>query len=526
MENLYRKKTYTTKKSLFIKRVLQLLFSNAYANFILEYSVNKFIKKQSFMAQITMNFFKSKQNFYFLFLLFLAIWSAFFKIFNYQWFFVPLGYDPGIYRGIHLAYVNLMSNFDLANLATRIRHEPFWWVFSIITSKIWISIDVLISYIAWAFSVLWGFCIYMVSKKHNKSFAILAMILFRFSIVQYHSFELLYYKQIIWIDFILLIIYLWQKKSYLLSFPLLLWLIVLHRNSSIYLAWTTSLYLLFQIIYHKKIERKLIVLWILTGSIAMIFYGPLIPRLILKFLEPLVSTSWWSWIQGVFWWLKDFLRFNMFLIPLSIWGLYIKIKKKQFDFIFRWYIFWLIRASIGLLNYKRTLIFRDIFIILMSIPALERLFFQKKIRLASILNVVLFLQFLYLVGYVRENHIWYLDYWQLESIKNLADTTPSSAVIVTSDSYFTPWILWYSERSWLSPWLSDLNTRDHSDRRKWRDNKWDIKCEMFQETFWTLNRPMYLRQAKHFRQENLKDGDCFELEQNGEYHMLFRIKID
>ncbi|MEI6118153.1 MAG: hypothetical protein WCP92_02665 [bacterium] len=93
------------------------------------------------------------------------------------------------------------------------------------------------------------------------------MMFFRTSIIQYQAFALCYYKQIIGIDLILLLLYLRDHKKYRTSIPLLICLVLLHRTTTIFLGATSFLYILLQFITTKKINSKFILIWMISGIV-------------------------------------------------------------------------------------------------------------------------------------------------------------------------------------------------------------------------------------------------------------------
>ena len=164
------------------------------------------------------------------------------------------------------------------------------------------------------------------------------MMIFFTSIIQYHAFELCYYKQILGVDLILFLLYLRDSKKYRTSLPFLIALVMLHRTTTLYLGATSFIYIILQYITTKKLPKKFILIWIISGVVGMTFYGPLFSRLIVDFFHPLVTTAGGSGIQGDFFSMKQFRWFTMFLIVPVLYGLYLKIKNKEFDMIFSGFV--------------------------------------------------------------------------------------------------------------------------------------------------------------------------------------------
>lgn len=454
----------------------------------------------------------------------LGIVCAIYKIAPYFSSTIPLGYDPGVYRGIYTAYTHLSPWFQFADVPAWIRHEPLWGIISILVSKWWISIDIFLTFWLGFFSIAGWMLVFLVTKKYSKQTAIIAMILFRISIIQYHVFELSYFKQVIAIDLLLILLYLRDNKKYRYTIPFLTALILLHRSTTMYLWATSFVYLILHYSTTKKIDTSLIIVWLISGWIWLSLYGTLFPRLILIFFQPLITTIGWTGEQGDFFSVREFIWFTMFLLIPTIYAVYIKMKHKEYDMIVSLFIVWIVRVSCGLLNAKRMQPFLDLSMILMVAYALFHIFKQKKWRLSSIVYIVLSLQMLYYFWYVSENNLPLISKWELTSITTLQNIIPPNWIIIWTDSYFSPWIAGYAERDWITPGLSDLNTMVYEQwNARWQGNGKE-KCTIFQ-VYKKLDRPLYMRQSKLFRKENIAWGTCFTIIREDAYHIVYQVVL-
>ncbi len=228
-------------------------------------------------------------------------------------------------------------------------------------------------------------------------------------------------------------------------------LVLLHRATTLYLGATSFVYLGLQYLTTKKLNTKLILVWIISVCGGLILYGPLFPRLITNFLHPLVTTFGGDGIQGDFFSLKEFWWFTMFLIAPTLYGVYLKIKNKEYDMIFSGLLLGLLRTSCGLLNAKRIELFLDLFMILMSGYAIRHIIKQKKRRLRVLLYLGLFLQILYYIGYSSENNTPQIGTGEFASIRSLKDIVPANGIVVVTDSYLSPWVLGYADRDRIAP---------------------------------------------------------------------------
>jgi hypothetical protein len=454
--------------------------------------------------------------------LIVGITCAVYRIFPYFSSMMPLWYDPWVYRWIYLAYVKLAPVFQFSHVPYRIMHEPLRGIFSVVISKLWISIDILLTFWLWFFSILWWFLVFLIIKKYSTQAAIFAMILFWISIIQYHAFELCYYKQVIGVDLMLILIYFRNGRKYRTSLPFLVALILLHRTTTVYLWMTGLLYIILQYITTKKLNKKFVLIWILWLVIWLPLYGTLFQRLLLDFFHPLVTTVWGTGIQGNFFSRSEFRWFVMLLIVPTWYGVYMKIKNKEYDVMFSWLIVWIIWVSLWLLNANRMELFLDVYIILITGYALHYIFKSNKKRLIGLVYIWMILQMIYYYGYVSQNNMTWISPGEFQSIITLKDIVPTSGIVIWTDSFISPWIAGYADRDWITPWLSDINQMTHKEWDSRRPASGEQKCKMF-ERYMSLDRPLYMRESKLFREENVAWWKCFNLIRTDEYHNLYKI---
>lgn len=466
---------------------------------------------------------KRQKIFLSIFLL-VGIACAIYKISPYFSHMIPLGYDPGVYRGIYLAYLKLFPFFHFSHVPYWIMHEPLRGILSVLVSKLWMSIDTRLTFWLGFFSLLWWVIVFFVTKKYSKQAAIFAMIIFRISIIQYHAFELCYFKQVIWVDLILFLLYVRNNKKYRRSIPVLIALVLLHRTTTLYLWATSFLYIIFQYIHTKKMNRTFVWVWIISWTVGLALYGPLFPRLILQFFHPLVSTVGGAGEQGNFFSLQQFRRFVMFLIVPTLYAVYLKIKNRDYDLVFSGFIIGVLRTTCGLLNAKRMEIHLDIFLILMTGYTIFHLFQKAKRRKSWLVYFFVFLQMVYYFWYVSENRTPLITQGELTSITSLKTLLPANALIVATDSAISPRVVGYAELDTIAPGLSDINTRTHAQRNQWRPANGQTKCDMFQ-VYKKLHRPLYMRESKLFRIEDITWGKCFKLIREDKFHKIYEIEL-
>jgi hypothetical protein len=182
-------------------------------------------------------------------------------------------------------------------------------------------------------------------------------------------------------------------------------------------------------------------------------------------------------------------------------------------------------TSLGLLNANRMEIFLDVFIILISWYAIWHIIKYNKKWLRILIYLSLSLQVIYYFGFVSQNNKPLISDWEFLSITSLEEIVPENWLVVVTDSKISPWVVWYANRDWIGPGLSDINKRTHKEWNQRWPMDWEWKCKMF-DVYKKLNRPLYMWESKLLREENVKWGDCFELIREDEYHNLYKINLD
>lgn len=174
----------------------------------------------------------------------ISIFLWLYRIYPYFFNNIPLGYDPWLYRLLFLDYSNNLPNINFSNLSdwTKSAYPPFLWFLSNILLIIWFKIDYLLSFWLWFFSVITSIFIYLNLKKYSEITAIIWIIIFLISIIEYQVFWWNYYKQIIWIIFMLVGFFLLENKKNLLSIPIIIGIFTIHRPSWVFFLITFSIY--------------------------------------------------------------------------------------------------------------------------------------------------------------------------------------------------------------------------------------------------------------------------------------------
>lgn len=445
---------------------------------------------------------------------YVVLWIGFligsFRLFTYITTKLPLGYDPGIYLFLFEDYGQLLRNFDFSLLASWNQHEPLLWILAALFGKIWISGEWLVRRWLWIASMLPWVILAKIFWKKNKRLAIITAFLYRISITQYEAFFRAYFKQIIGISLMLLCVHsLHKKKSLALGIWLLL-LILLHRHSALYIIPIVLIYLTLQSIREKKIPYKMISVITIRGIFGALVYIHQADKFLIEAWEVLTTTFGGKGMGGIFMERKERILLTISLLLLSSLGIYDKVRNKEYDGWLIWYGLGLLWIGLQLVNYKRTLIFVDIFVLIIAARGLMVIFQKFKKHGRAVLAIFLVIKATYYLNYVSQHNTPLISESEFQAIHSLKITTPKNAIIMLTHKNYTPRVMWYSGRDRISPWYSDLDVRTREQRQVRRSSNGTVKCQMLKNHYSWLPRPIYIRLGNKQHHENLDGASCLK----------------
>jgi len=452
---------------------------------------------------------------------FIIFWT--FRLFYFFGTNIPLGYDAWIYIFLFQDYTQVLSKWDFSVLANRNQHEPLVGIVANLFNFLGFSFDWIVRWWVWFLSLLPGIIIFLIFWKKDKLLAVFSSGLYFLSIPQYEAFFWWYLKQIIWVSFMLVsILFLTYKKYFLFAFFLFL-LILLHRHTALFTIVLGFAWIVFDSIKSKKIPYIVLLYILFVWVLSLIFYLPLREKLVLGWLEPLLSTFAGKWVGGIFIDKFKYLQISGIVFGLSLFQVFFDIKNKKLDFIFFGRIISVGRILFGLINYNRHLVFLDIFVIIMAGKILSYFWQQKhKIYFWIIILLLIGLSFQYF-SYVLKHNKPIISQNEFDVINSFAEFLPEDAILMTSHRNYTPRIMGYGGKDRISPGRSDLDMWPKEERITWRKSNWDTKCKMLFSTYNQLGRPIYRRVWEKQFQENTLNWKCFNLVDGWETRELFKI---
>ena len=432
---------------------------------------------------------------------FLALLIILLILIRFQSYFslaIPLGYDHGIYRAFFMMLKDQLPYINLAGLPSWVKttYEPLSWLLYIVSqSIIWISSDFFLLRWVGFLHIIISIFIYLLLKKHSKATAIIWVVLYLTSIVQYQVFWRGYTKQMIWILFILMAYYLIEKKSYRLLIPILTWLFTVNRAGGIFFLVSRIVYKI--IIRIKEKSRTLKDIWpvIIAWLLSLIIYRPVLKEQIFSMFGPMFGQAFISEQSGTFFNKAQYFVYNIIFIGLSIWGLIIWRKKsfsKKIPIEVIWFIVGILRVGLQLFFYNRMLGYLDIFVIILAAYGLWYLVLSSS-KIWKFIGIWLYvLQLLFFGWYVNRTSFPLIIERERDSIKQIRSMIkPDSKIMVTGRKY-SAFFMWYGSHNIIAPWLFDLDTRTQKQWDTRHFSQGDIKCQLL-NTLDAKHKPDYLR---------------------------------
>ena len=438
---------------------------------------------------------------------------------------IPLGYDPGMYKWIFTAYMHMLPGLNFATLPSWIRHEPLLWLIMWVIGKLWGNFDWRLTRWIWLINIIPGFLIFLLLKKEHKRTWVLAAWLYWTSITQYQLFWWWYFKQAIAVNLLLLILIAIQNKKLLWQGILFFLLIVLHKHTALYAGAIIGCSFLWEIRTTKTIPRKRIGILFGVWILALLCYIPLRNQIMPEAVKAASSTfAWigtgWDFITRV-----QYIRFEWLIILFSIFWFYKKIKNNSFDLLCIWYIIGIIWVILGIVNFNRTLVFLDIFVVILAWYGLYEIYRKHKLFWLYAIGLIVISTGINYIKHIETNAQWLINSQEFAAIKNIPNITEANAIIMTTHKNYTPWMMWRSERDYINPWMAELDKRDHAKRiQRWANNNIQ-KCTMLESSYKTLHRPLYIWQWSQQASENISAENCFQLYATWTSRQMRKIKF-
>lgn len=425
---------------------------------------------------------------------------VFFRIIPYLSNSIPLGYDAGIYKYGIESFDS--QGFGIADWAKGAFSPGFLYLTKGLMFLF--SSQTILTAIFILFNLILGLSIYFATKEYfNKQTALIALFLYAVSIIQFKVFNYMYYKNIIALSLMLWSLY-FLKKDKRILFIIFGALTGAMHLPTFYIFGLS--YIFFSIKDYKNYKIKIINgLWILglTAISYIGFFKQAILPLINPVLESFVETGT---APGTFINFFTYQFVTLAYLPFAVLGFFTLAKKRQFNMLFFWTLITAIIVYFQFFFFNRFIIHLDIALIILSALGFSMIMENKK-KFGIIILIIM----LFSAGFVTLNEAMnvkpLIEKEELLVIESLNSIEPYAFVMATH-SYYSPWILGYSNRKTIAPGLFDYN--------KWNIEEWKV--------FWTtgdLNitkqllskyeKPLYLFIGKYQKTDIEKlNNTCFD----------------
>lgn len=376
---------------------------------------------------------------------------------------VPLGYDPGIYKYIMEVYLQNLPHIPIENIDTwaRTGFPPGLFIITDLLYLIGFETQAILTWVFIFFDLLLALGIYLAAGRFfGKNVGIISLFIYSISIVQFKVFWFMYYKNVVALFIMLIALYLFHSRKYLPFILTSAFIGALHRPTFLIFGLT---YLAYIVIYRKYLVKNTLA-GVAVLAIALTFFIQNLKEAIISNIEPIISANIGA---GTFISLHDYEFSSLPYLPFTLLGFLFLARNKDYNLFFLWFLVAGIIVYFKLIFFNRFIIHLDVaMIILASLGFNELIKFNK--RIGTVLLLILFFSST-LVMYQNINDAKPLiNENELNIIKQF-NHTESDAYVMSTSSYYSPWILGYSGRKTIAPGLFDYN--------KWNLKEW--------ETFWT-----------------------------------------
>jgi len=383
---------------------------------------------------------------------------------------VPLGYDPGFYKHAIELYADDLPGIPESELPEWVK-EMYPQGLFLLTDELYlfgfdpvILIKIFFPFLC-AFMV---FPLFMVAREFfDERTALLAVILYALSGTQFHTFFLLYFKNVIALMLMLLAIYVLKKEKYMLLVLLYAALGAYHRPTFLLFTLILVFYLIKN--FRNKDKIKNVVLTISAGFILLVpFY---LPRMDIYY--DILFSSVASPGAGTFVSFQEYEWLSLAYLPFALIGFLYLVIKRNFNLLFLWAA---INGSIVLFQlvfYNRFIIPLDLLFIILAAAGLNYVFLNPgKVSRNLGIGVVLLLfasSGIMLFDRVGNTHPLITEN-QLEAVIWLSNNSEADAYVLAT-SYDAPWVLGWSKRKVIAPGLFEHNVYGRTEWMKFFGNR-------------------------------------------------------
>jgi hypothetical protein len=413
---------------------------------------------------------------------------------------VPLGYDFGIYKFAFEQHAKAFPNI----YSTQLPHWIGLWsplgiyLISDLISLTGLQASQFLSPLMVFFELLLGIAVYYCAKQYfGKKAAVLSLFFYSISIIQFKTFELFYLKNVLGLALLLAAFYFLKKQKSLFLVLSAGFLAGIHRPTFLLFAIAFAVYFFTSLKdWKKNLTNGLGIL-----AFVLFFYWNSFQDSILGYLIPSIENP----AGGAF---INFFTFQysiLFYLPFALLALFLVLLSKKHKELSIVALFLFAVAVFQLLFYNRYLIQLDVFLVLFAGFGFSKALdgdFRKPLKFLLV-GLVLIASIISIFTIVQETQPL-ISRQELEFIKKIPEITEPNASILTTSSYYSPWILGFSERKTIMPGLFESDEWNLSEWRAfWDANSTEEAVKMlsvYEKPLYVFNGEFASNNMEKFRQ--------------------------
>lgn len=367
---------------------------------------------------------------------------------------VPLGYDSGLYRSTIDAYTNALPAIPEASLDTWMKQSQEQGMFIIADVLHLFGSDWYVMETAFMifFSSLLVLPIYLVSKRYfGERSAAIAALFFAVSMTQFRMFEMMYYRTVFGIYFLLLSVWLLDTKHRWLPVITVTALGFFHRPELLLYGFVWIIHTAMHFRDREVLKRNVLVV-VVAALLLVPFYAMRWQESLLSVLIPSITSPG----GGTFFDFQTYQYLSLIYLPFGLIGAAFMARRKQFNALFFFFLVNIIIVFFELVFYYRFIITLDIALVILAsygvVSLLENKHYNRHLRTACL--AALLLTGLIIASKAALESKPLVSEGQLAAMEWIKGNTNSSAFVV-AQSPDTPWVLGWSERRVIAPGFLD-----------------------------------------------------------------------
>jgi len=401
------------------------------------------------------------------------------------WFFmssVPPGYDPGWYIAVFdEAWTGQWVKEGFPLLFTTVM-----WLFSLVFGS---HIVMYIGSILLSIAV--GFVWYILAKKMwGQEQATFILLIYACSFTMYHTFWMIYMKNLVGLALIPVGFYFLHKNNRL--WTILLGIIIGGSHRPALLLFLFG-YAYDSLVNIRTMWKQRIIDGLIIAAGVIIINGDRVSVFLLSGASAVADSLTSDVVGGgTFFSFPEYLTYSMIFLPFAVMG------------VLRYWRSWYALSGAGaiafifvifeLFFFRRFIIYLELFVIFFAALGLV-LYVRRHVYMVYVFALVLLLVPLFVVPaqepLISEDEFAYIRSLSLDG------------VLLSTDSYYSPWLRGYADAEVIAPGLFDNNPWD---RASWNAIWFDSQRRI--ELLQTLDGPVYVYVGERQRQLGL--AECFD----------------